>query len=402
MNKLLLTFLSIVHFTSIHCQTWTQLTDFPGGPRDDGTSFTINNKAYCFTGLEPGWQCMPNGFVFDGSSETWSLMATLPNGKERQYATGFSYNGNGYMLGGLQCDNNCLNDFWQYSVATNSWTAMPNFPGTGRQGMCNFIIKDKLYIIGGRPSSNVTLNEVWEYNFSTSTWTQKNNLPFAGFWRGAAFSIDTVGYVCYGLMNTSSPSIFNRFMYKYDYLADAWSVVPNIVLPPRNYIACAVVNKKACLYGGHDTLDVITNDIRLFNPADTSLTTYAGIPTIGRKGTMFFSLNDVFYVTTGLDATQNRIRETWKNDAFVGMEEKDAKLKVKMYPNPVNDKLHLELDSKSSVKIQLYIQLGELVFDLNTVDLDVEINTSLFSSGIYLLSIQKQEGTSYKKLVINH
>ena len=87
---------------------------------------------------------MPNGFIFDSSTETWSTMASLPLGKERQYATAFSYNGNGYMLGGLQCDNNCLNDFWQYSVSTNSWTALPNFPGSGRQGMVNFVIKNKV------------------------------------------------------------------------------------------------------------------------------------------------------------------------------------------------------------------------------------------------------------------
>ena len=402
MNKFILTVLSIIHFTFIQSQTWTQLTDFPGGPRDDGTSFTINNKAYCFTGLEPGWQCTINGYAFDGGSETWSPMASLPNGKERQYATGFSYNGNGYLFGGLKCDNSCLNDFWQYSVSTNTWTALPDFPGSGRQGMCNFIIKDKLYIIGGRPSSNVTLNEVWEYNFTTTTWTQKNNLPFAGFWRGAAFSIDTVGYVCNGLMNTSSPSLFNRFMYKYDYTTDSWSVVPNIVLPPRNYIACAVTNKKACLYGGHDTLDVITNDIKLFNPADTSLTTYAGVPTIGRKGTMFFSLNDVFYVTTGLDATQNRIKETWKNVAFVGLKENEAQLNVKVYPNPVNDKLNVALNPLLKGTIQLYNQLGELVWEEKISTDKTEINTASFANGIYLLSIKTQKGVSSKKVVVNH
>ncbi len=401
MNKLILTVLLVIHFAFTYSQTWTQLADFPGGPRDDGTSFIINNKAYCFSGLEPGYQCMPNGYVFDAVSETWSPMASLPAGKERQYATAFSYNGIGYMFGGLKCDNSCLNDFWQYSVSSNSWTALPDFPASGRQGMINFVIKDKVYIIGGRPASNNAVSEVWEYNFTTTTWTQKNNIPLTGMWRGAAFAIDTLGYICYG-MNSSLPEAYNHNMYRYDYMNDTWSMVPNIALPLRRYIACAVVNNKAFLYGGHDTLNVINNDIKLFDPADTSLTAYGGVPTIGRRGTMFFSLNDVFYITAGLDTAYNRIKETWKNDAFVGLKENEEQLNVKVYPNPVNDKLNIVLNSQSNGMIQLYNQLGELVLEEKLSSDITEINTGLFINGMYLLSIKTQEGISSKKVVISH
>ncbi len=401
MNKIILLILLLVYSGITRCQSWTQLTDFPGGQRDDGTSFTINTKAYCFTGLEPGWNCQGNGFVFDGSFETWSPMASLPVGKERQYATAFSYNGIGYMMGGLQCNNNCLNDFWQYSVSTNTWTALPDFPGSGRQGMCNFIIKNKLYIIGGRPTSNITLNEIWEYNFSTTTWTQKNNLPFAGMWRGAAFCIDTVGYVCYGQTNTATASFYNHLMYRYDHVADDWTVVPNIVLPARNYIAFAVTNKKACLYGGQDSLNAITNDVKVFDPSDTSLITLAGVPTIGRKGTMFFALNDVFYVTTGLDATQTRIKETWKNTTFVGLKEQ-SELSVNIFPNPSNDKLNIELISSSNATFQLYNPLGELVLESKIAIIKTEVNTTLYPDGIYLLSVKTKTGISSKKIVIHH
>ena len=111
-------------------------------------------------------------------------------GNARYDAVGFSVLGNGYIATGF--DGNYLKDFWQYSVLTNSWTAMSDFPGSGRQGMINFIIKNKLYMIGGRPASNIAINEVWEYNFTTTIWTQKNNLPLTGMWRGAAFVIDTM------------------------------------------------------------------------------------------------------------------------------------------------------------------------------------------------------------------
>jgi N-acetylneuraminic acid mutarotase len=402
MNKIVLFALLWIFTDLMQGQNWTQLTDFPGGPRDDGTAFTIGNKAYCVTGLEPGYQCTANGYIFDAGSESWSPMASLPAGKERQYATAFSYNGIGYLLGGLACDNSCLKDFWQYSVSTNSWTPLTDFPGTGRQGMSNFIIKNKLYMFGGRPTSNVTLNEVWEYNFSTSTWTQKNNLPFAGLWRGAAFCIDTVGYICYGQTNTAAFSSYNHLMYRYDEISDTWAVVPDIILPARNYIACAVVNKKACLYGGHDTLDVITNDVKLFDPADTSLTTFAGLPTIGRKGTMFFSLNDVFYITTGLDAIQNRVKETWKNSSFVGLKEQKLNVNVNVHPNPAKNHLTIFFNSASGGTIQLYNQFGELVLEEKVRGNSEEINTTLLMDGIYLLSVRTKEGNSLKKIIIHH
>ena len=76
MNRSILFTLIFIYGGFVHGQSWTQLIDFPGGERDDGTSFTINNNAYCFTGLEPGWNCQANGFVFDGNSETWSAMAS--------------------------------------------------------------------------------------------------------------------------------------------------------------------------------------------------------------------------------------------------------------------------------------------------------------------------------------
>ena len=122
-----------------HAQSWIQLPDFLGTQRDDGTAFVINNKAYCTTGLDI-YGCTNNGYVFDGATEAWSAIASLPAGKERQYAAGFSYNNLGYIMGGINCSNLRLNDFWQYSPTTNSWTALPNFPSMGRYGTSNFII----------------------------------------------------------------------------------------------------------------------------------------------------------------------------------------------------------------------------------------------------------------------
>ncbi len=385
----IVTFILFAFLTfNLAAQPWAQLPDFPGTERDDGVSFVINNKAYCLSGLEVGWQCTGNGFVFDGFSETWYPMASLPTGKEREYAVGFSHNGKGYVFGGLAPGNICLNDFWEYTPATNTWMALPNFPVAGRQGMSCFVIKDKAYILGGRVFDGTTLNEVWEYDFVTTNWTQKNNLPVSGFWRGSGFAIDTVGYTCYG-MNLNAG--FNHSLYRYDYVNDSWSLIPNITLPSRNYIGTAAGNGKACLYGGQDSLNIITNDMYVFDPSDSSLVNLTGVPTAGRKGGMAFLLNNSFYITTGLNVNQTRVKETWKYvDAVPVKEMMKTNNSLSVFPNPATDLIYLgtkELKLSPGTSVQITDQLGESVM---TLPFNEQLNISELKNGIYFLKVMEK------------
>lgn len=389
-------------------QSWTQLTDFPGAARDDGADFVINNKAYCFTGVSGS--CNGDGYVFDGASETWSTMASLPPGTERQYAAAFSHNSVGYIMGGINCSGTKLNDFWQYSPTTNSWTALPNFPGTGRYGTSNFIIKNKAYIIGGTLANGLLTNEVWEYNFTAAAWTQKNNLPLNAMHRGSAFAIDTTGYICYGIDNNNA---FNHYVYVYNHLHDSWRRVWNLILPSRFYVGTAVCNKQACLYGGVDSLNTITNNYTLFNPIDSSLSNLTGIPTMARKGGMAFSINNIFYLTTGYSSSNVRIKETWKNTALVGLKEHSSnEVQLKLFPNPATDALHIELELSAMLKVtnnivtlnneayqDIYIQIlnpiGELVYQSTLSNQQSSINIKQLNNGIYFVKLTKGSALLY-------
>jgi hypothetical protein len=327
-------------------------------------------------------------------------MTGLPAGKERQYACAFSYSITGYMLGGINCSNTCLNDFWQYSPITNSWTALPDFPATGRQGMSHFILNDKVYIIGGKYSNGTILNEVWEYNFSNTSWTQKNNLPFSGMWRGAAFAINGTGYICYGFTNAGN---YNRSIYQYNQNNDSWQIIPNINLPARDYIGCAVTSNKAFLYGGMDSLYQITNDVHVFDPSNTSINTYTGIPTVGRKGGMAFSLNNIFFITTGVDTSPARIKQTWKNDQFVGMtENRSSDHAFSIYPNPAVDEVKISSDETINEIIITSI-LGEKVLALSGVsEKIISFNVTSLPEGLYTISLVTANGIYNQKLVVKH
>lgn len=400
MKYILFILFSFFLFNSIKSQSWLQLPDYLGTERDDGVSFVINNKAYCLTGLEVGWQCTSNGFVFDGSSETWSNMASLPVGKERQYATGFSHNNKGYVFGGVNCSSVYLDDFWEYNPITDSWTTLSNIPSMGRAGMSNFIIKNKVYIIGGRLTDGTVSKEVWEYDFSTHLWLQKNDLPFTGMWRGSAFCIDTTGYICMGLNNNST---YNHSIYKYNYVIDNWTKISNIHLPDLIYTETAICNKKACLYGGLDSLNNITNSLYIFNPLDSGVSINSGIPTFARKGGMAFSINDIFYLTTGV-TNSFRTKETWKNTSLVGVEENFMSNTLDIYPNPNNGSFTLRLNNFRSEELEINIINvdGKIVYKSQITNYLTQFDCGL-KHGIYIIKINgvKNKEILTKKIVIN-
>lgn len=378
-----ITLVLFIFAVRLSAQSWVQLPDFPGTERDDGVSFVISNKAYCLSGLDVGFTCRADGFVFDGASESWFPMAPLPVGNERQYAVAFSHGNAGYVLGGINCSNTCLNDFWKYDPVGNSWTALANFPGIARQGMCYFKIRSKIYVAGGKLADGSILNDVWEYDVNAANWTQKNNLPVNGLWRGAGFALDTTGYICYG-MNAAGG--YNRLMYAYDHTSDSWALVPGLTFSGRRYIAVAVSGNSAYLYGGQDSLGNIYNDLQVFDGFDHSVHMRSGIPTFARKGCMAFMLNTTFYVTTGVTNTA-RVKETWKATGVVGINSIGPEEELLAYPNPVQNLLHIRgLDSEKDVAlVEIYNAMGVPV---RSLPFSETLDVSVLPQGFYVALIR--------------
>lgn len=97
-----------------------EVVEFPSSPRDDGTSFIINNTAFVGTGLSPWWTNEADFYGFDFVSENWFEIASIQASEGRQYACGFSVNNYGYLFGGYN-GTNFLNDLWCYDPTANTW-----------------------------------------------------------------------------------------------------------------------------------------------------------------------------------------------------------------------------------------------------------------------------------------
>jgi len=72
---------------------------------------------------------------------------------------------------------------------------------------------------------------------------------------------------------------------------------------------------------------------------------------------------------------------------------------ITLYPNPATDILNIG-STLSILKIEISNNLGQIVYQKITDDKAIQINTSSFSKGIYLVEIETSEGRAIKKLVI--
>jgi len=393
MRSGLFIFYFLFSFAFAFAQNWQQVPDFPGLARDNGVSFVIADKAYCLTGMQINGTCAADGAVLDGGTETWAPMAGLPAGNEREYVTAFSYNGFGYLFGGLDCNSVCLTDMWRYDPQLDAWQAMSPIPSAGRMGCSCFVLNGKAYLVGGRNTSLTILDEVWEYDIANDNWLQKNNLPFPGTWRGNGFAIDTIGYTCYGIMNTLS---FPHAIYQYNRQADSWSPLSNLFLPGRTYAECAVVGQQAYMYGGVDSAGgAPMNDLVVFDPQAQTLSSYVGLPAVPRRSGIAFSLNNGFYLTTGIDSGFTRLKETWKAGNLNGIADWRESEGIRIYPNPTRNVLYLGKECD----IRVFNMVGVEIIRLVKVK---SVNVENMVPGTYFLETTTSNGISHTAFLVIH
>lgn len=395
MKKNFFLFITYILFLGeFKAQVWAQLTDFPGLQRDDGVAFVINNKAYCGSGLQVGWVLAGDFYSFDLATETWTAVASLPVGEERQYACGFTDGTNGFVFGG-ESGGTDLNDLWMYSPATNSWTAKTPKPGNGVRGASFFVIGTVAYLVGGAFTTNDAINEVWAYDMLANTWTQKNNLPITN-WRGSGAAANGKGYLLYGM---NSLYAYSRYLYEYDPLLDNWTYKSTFAGPGTGkvYANMQAINNDLVVFAGKDSLNACNNQLWTYNLISNSWLSVSTLTATLRKGGMGFTNGGTYYYTCGISQADVRLKETWKTAVSVGIKEFEKKEQILIYPNPASDFVTVLL-SKSILKIETFKIIGmkgEVVLE-GLLNDEYKIDVSTLNPGLYQLLIHN----SSSRLVI--
>ncbi|MEN9399732.1 MAG: hypothetical protein RL632_833 [Bacteroidota bacterium] len=384
--------LCLVAFPSF-AQTWQQLEDFPGTPRDDGSCFVIDSFVYTGLGRDSGFSCMRDFYRYNAVTMTWSDCADLPVGEERQYAVGASKNGLGYVFGGAKCDGSFSNDLWEYNPTLNTWSALAPMPADGRGGAVHFVLGDTLFIVGGKNQQGI-LTDVWGYHITTNQWTQKNALPGNGIWRGTSFEFNELGYVGLGRNNLNGQTELNIDFYQYNPVTQQWQVYPNPGLSPRCYIGTARANHLVSFFGGLDASNTILNDFHVLDLSNWTLTSSVPFASAPRKGTMSFAYGADFYLTTGI-ANTVRLKETWRITNVLGLMNPHQENFV-VYPNPCTD--ILTVSTQGTEDIVIHDVNGRIVLSLTAQEPLTCIDVAHLPNGTYMLCCAGK----YRTIQVNH
>lgn len=107
--------------------------------------------------------------------------------------------------------------------------------------------------------------------------------------------------------------------------------------------------------------------------------------------------------------TNSNIYKAWDGNCFynapTGLDvnkHKNPQSIFKLFPQPANENLHIQIESTSLKKLSIYNQLGAVVYSMEYPDNELEINVSNFPSGMYFL-VGKSENDALintKKIII--
>ena len=86
-----------------------------------------------------------------------------------------------------------------------------------------------------------------------------------------------------------------------------------------------------------------------------------------------------------------------KTEYALSIDEKEAPIAVRLYPNPVTDRLHISMTDNSIERIQIYNLMGGLVKQIESAL--PSINLDDLSSGTYIIKLQTQKGSIHKRFI---
>ncbi|MBK6754503.1 MAG: hypothetical protein IPG69_13125 [Flavobacteriales bacterium] len=363
-------------------QTWVQLPDLPGTPRDDAASFSMIGKVFVGTGLDTSFALRNDWFAFDEWSSTWDIVAPLP-ATGRQYCSTFQVDGYAYLFGGID-GNGPLNELWRYDPVNDTWEQRASLPAPGRYA--STVIDDIQFgfICTGMLAGGIPTNETWRYDPSIDTWIQRASLPGPSRHRASFAGGQLIG---------GADSAFQALSdaYLYTALTDTWTQQQDI--PLARFAADGV---DGFLIGGASDLATVHADVLNYHWTTetwsaSTFPSFAGGPRRGGVSGITTVLADagLIYYGTGSDNLQ-RYNDWWRLFFETGIEERIDDV-INVRPNPATD--HITLSSAAllaGLQCDLVDDLGRTVIS-TPVPLDGRMELRTLAPGRYTILVHGRD-----------
>lgn len=89
------------------------------------------------------------------------------------------------------------------------------------------------------------------------------------------------------------------------------------------------------------------------------------------------------------------------SSCFLGVNDLQSEVNIEIYPNPTQDNFTIETTDNRILEIHIYSVSGKLIYSTQPNNPKLEVNTTIFKPGLYLISVQTENGQVYKKLIVN-
>ena len=383
---------------SIHLSaqgTWTQNGNFPGNVRTDGTAFTIGSKIYFGLGYYYSGNTVFNDWwEYTPATDTWIQKNNFP-GAARGQAISFTIGNKGYVgLGGFPGTAN-YNDFYEYDPTTDQWTKKDSILGNVFVNYCSgFSIGTKGYVFGGASGAGNYSRALHQYDSVADTWTQKLSYTDTSRMRASSFVLGNYAYVGLGTNNNQGQQ-YSDF-YRYSATTGAWtSVAP---MPSGGRYGAWACSLSGYAYCGGGYVSSYANDYYRY---DSTANTWTHLTVTAPElyATATATYNGKCYFFCGGNHIGN-LNTVWVYDPAFATEvnELTKESSIHVFPNPVSDKLSIELSGQPAATISIFSLLGEKILEQPFAS---NIDVSSLPCGIYILKTSNKEGQplSYTRFV---
>lgn len=315
-----------------------------------------------------------------------------PNNSNRAYVSVIHYAG-GTGTGGVYVTNDLNN------LATSTWTLLPNPPRTEKHPASLVVLNDGKLVAtysGRRTGAGVftASSGVFIYNPATNSWT---DVSHAGMYY---WTKDIVIDPNDAAQNTWYANVFSGWggppnglggIYKTTNRGTSWTKLTGTTLDRVTSCTFNPLNANQIYITTEGQGLWMSQNINSVTPTFSMVLSYP----FQQPERVFFNpynQSEMWVTSFGNGMKTGTVTAT-------GISEfKNDKSEVVIYPNPANDKLHLEVNGKAVLKIELYDLTGRLILiEMNAL----EINIPELEVGCYVVKIFTKDTIETKKIIIS-
>ncbi len=391
----LLFFISTLSLSAQSPQAWRPTAGSHGAIHHPVT-FAIGDYGYSITGTNSFNANTDDVKRYNPVTDTWSNLSDFPGGA-RGFSIGLAYNGSGYIGFGVN-GNTYYRDLWRLDTATMQWTQLANCPCKARRHPAMMAAHGKIYVGLGNDNTG-DLKDFYVYDIASDSWSALPDIP--GATRHHPFMFTANGEV-YAGMGHGGQIIYDDW-YRYDTATNTWQTMNDF--PGEARVAGTQFSHRGTGYvlsgDGDNHSYMNTGEFWQYNDANDTWTQLSSHPGVSRWAPGSFVIQDTLYFFGGLNRQAQffptDMFKYWFNSDGISLEEQDLQV-LNWYPNPSSGTIYV---NQEKVKALSLMDLQGRI--LERIEIDAEsIQFKEYYKGVFLLQTLLKSGESqFERIILN-